>query len=206
MFIIIWLWIWYYYWIEIPKEKQVEQQRLAQIKLDNENNKKKEIKMNIDTINKMFQAYCNIAKIKNLYLMSSSSKYYKLFMENGSDVNSQRMISPIMIAERKILGQDKLIKDISENSELYPNTISLIIDSDKSILKTLENMKNVNSYNDFKLNFADFAMGKEYFTNIPTTFTNEYITKWDDAWPLLINWETMCNNNDNISFWDDKVK
>lgn len=158
-----------------------------------------------EIINTIFEVYCNISTIKKLYSIAPDTEYYKSFVENNSDVSSQKIIAPILIAKRDILKQDKLLNILNSNSWSYQNSIELLIKSDNNILTFLENMKNIESFNDFKDNMTYLIIWIELFNSIPTEFWKEYIPNNDDAWSLIINWDIMCNNDNwNISFWEDR--
>lgn len=158
-----------------------------------------------EIINTIFEVYCNISTIKKLYSIAPDTEYYKSFVENNSDVSSQKIIAPILIAKREILKQDKLLNILNSNSWSYQNSIELLIKSDNNILTFLENMKNIESFSDFKDNMTYLIIWIELFNSIPTEFWKEYIPNNDDAWSLIINWDIMCNNDNwNISFWEDR--
>ena len=58
---------------------------------------------NSGTVNDIYSAYCNIYKIYKLYSIAPESKFYKSRVSNNSDVTSQKIIAPRLIAERSIL-------------------------------------------------------------------------------------------------------
>lgn len=160
-----------------------------------------------ELLDNMFKFYCNTSKIKSLYWLAPNSEYYNSFVKNKSDIPSQKVIASILLSQRWLYWQDELLKKIN-NSLKYKKTILLLVNSDNNFKKWLENIKNVESYEEFKSNFNNFLkVWIELFNNIPSEFIKEYDKKlkiW--SWDLLTIWELMCNNNVNISFWDDRLK
>ena len=68
-----------------------------------ENNELTKNVSNAGSIDDLWKAYCNMYRIVNLYSIAPDSKFYSRSVENNSDVSSQKMIAPILIAERSIL-------------------------------------------------------------------------------------------------------
>ncbi len=166
---------------------------------------------NSETVKDIYSAYCNIYKIYKLYSIAPDSKFYKSRVSNNSDVASQKIIAPRLIAERSILWQDSLMSRIETASGAFKHTVSLLKESDERLFSFLKNMKYIQNFDDFESNvLSDYAVSINILKSIPSEFVKEYQNypyKADSDRDMVLlsmpelRWET-CDNNDGLDYWD----
>jgi len=178
-----------------------------------ENNELTKNVSNAGSIDDLWKAYCNMYRIVNLYSIAPDSKFYSRSVENNSDVSSQKMIAPILIAERSILWQNDLLNKISTSSGSFQHTASLIKESDTYLLNFLKNMQSISNLNDFKSNvLSNYSVSRSLLKSIPNEFKKEYQSSKhqnsDDLGMLFKDDENgmLCNTNIDMSFWDKDLE
>lgn len=178
-----------------------------------ENHQPNQAVSNTGTISDIWKAYCNMYKIVALYSIAPDSKYYKRSVENNSDVSSQKVIAPKLIAERSILWQDELLNRIYSSSGSFKHTASLLKESDGYLLGFLKNMQSIKNVNDFKSNMlSSYAISVNILKSIPAEFNKEYQNYPDkndiNASVLFKGDENgmLCNNHAGVSFWDENLE
>ena len=151
---------------------------------------------------KIWQLYCNLWRITELYTIAPNSQKYNDLSKNGSDIPSQKWVASKLLAEWIILDIDWQIKYFSENKDNlnFPKTVNLLTNAQKGIYTTLEEMKNIDTVEDFKRNFSTFLTWMEILSSIPEKSVSEWV---DDI--LFQNAAQtkflLCNNNVWFDFW-----
>jgi len=160
---------------------------------------------------KIFKVYCDNLRLVSLHQISSSSDYYKQIAQNsgnGSDVISQNAVASNLLWEYITSGQRRTVNELKEYKwKGFQETISQLTEANDGIIGSLEKIKKVQSFEEFREVFTDYSTYRKILIWIPDTFNQEINGKsieplWSGKLLKMSTEIDMCNNQISVDYWD----